>query len=187
MIKSKLFVLKKKITINEKKILLSVVSDLNKVHIPSTFRKNNETHGTNHGRRTGAVNQRLGRQMTLGKVYFQGKIKKSVWLEKYPGVYRKLKKFMKSHRPDFSFHAVGINKNIVCKKHIDGKNAGRSVIVGSGEYKGGETVLYTKPIQEFNISNYSIEFNGSEVFHRNKKFSGTRYSFVFHSTKKPQK
>lgn len=173
----------KKLSLTEQNILYEISLLLNSIHIPTTYRNQHETHGTNHARRTGAIRQIKGRQMSLGLVYFQGKYKKSVWLLRYPKIYKLLRDFMRSHRPNFKFGTIGVNKNVRCKKHIDHKNAGISVIVGAGNYDGGSTVLYTPKRKEYNIKRNSLMFDGSKIEHASTAFTGTRYSLVYFSVK----
>ena len=69
-----------------------------------------------------------------------------------------------------------------CKKHIDSKNVGESLLVGFGDYTGGETSIYLDKEHVFDIQNNSLIFNGSEIEHRSLPFKGTRYSLVFFKT-----
>ncbi len=92
------------------------------------------------------------------------------------------KKFIKSHYPSFKIRSVYVNKNTICKEHLDSKNVGESLLVGFGKYTGGQTILRTrsddKP-KSFHIKTNSLIFNGSEIPHKSEPFKGTRYSLVF--------
>ena len=90
------------------------------------------------------------------------------------------KKFIKSHYPEFKFQSVYVNRNTVCKKHLDSSNVGESLLVGFGPYTKGHTVLYLNNKQhKFNIKTNSLLFNGSEIPHKSEPFNGIRYSLVF--------
>ena len=92
------------------------------------------------------------------------------------------KEFIKSHYPEFKFRSVYVNRNTICKKHLDSKNTGESLLVGFGSYTGGKTVIYNtkgKNPKKFNIKSHSLIFNGSELLHKSESFKGTRYSLVF--------
>ena len=73
-----------------------------------------------------------------------------------------------------------VNKNTVCKEHLDSKNVGESLLVGLGPYTAGRTILYIddKP-KYFHIKTNSLIFNGSEILHKSEPVKGTRYSLVF--------
>jgi hypothetical protein len=76
---------------------------------------------------------------------------------------------------DFEFNGVQINKNLLCPPHKDTKNIGNSLLIGLGNYTGGETLIdgvkhdiyYTPTI-----------FNGYEKEHSVCPFDGERYSVV---------
>ena len=90
------------------------------------------------------------------------------------------KKFIDSHYPEFEFDSVYVNKNVKCKKHLDSKNVGTSLLVGFGDYLGGESVLYiNNEAEKMNIQICSVIFNGSKIEHESLPFTGTRYSLVF--------
>ena len=84
--------------------------------------------------------------------------------------------FIKSHHPEFKFTSVYVNRNTVCKQHLDSRNVGESLLVGFGDYTGGETFLLEL---QFDISKKSLIFNGSKIPHGSEPFIGTRYSLVF--------
>ena len=90
------------------------------------------------------------------------------------------KKFINNHYPNFDFNGVYVNKNTVCKKHLDSKNVGESLLVGFGPFTGGESVLYINDKEHnVNIKTNSLIFNGSEIPHKSLPFEGTRFSLVF--------
>ena len=68
----------------------------------------------------------------------------SNYTKKYPHIMPLFKKFIDSHSPDFEFSSVYVNKNVKCKKHFDSKNVGVSILVGCGNYTGGNTNIYDK-------------------------------------------
>ena len=162
----------------DKSILRQIYEELEQINIPISFRRTGG--GTHHGIKTGANTQIDARQTSFGKVKYKGEIKESKSSIRYPYILPLFRQFMKSHCPKFKFKCVYVNKNTVCKEHLDSKNAGESLLVGLGNYTGGQTVLYIddKP-KKFHIKGNSLIFNGSEIPHNSEPFKGTRYSLVF--------
>ena len=171
--------IKTKLTNRDKDILSEIYNELEQITLNKSIHSKNRGHAV----RTGTIKQLDARQSGFGEVYYQGKIKESCINKKYPQMIDLFKKFIKSHYPKFKFSGVYVNKNTVCKKHIDSKNTGESLLVGFGPYTFGKTVLYPiglKP-KKFHIKTSSLIFNGSEITHNSEPFNGTRYSLVFYN------
>tara|TARA_R110000796_G_scaffold75419_1_gene169195 strand:- start:1816 stop:2337 length:522 start_codon:yes stop_codon:yes gene_type:complete len=165
-----------KLSPEDKTILQEIYEELEDINIPTTY-KSNEKNGAHHAVKTGAVSQKYARQTVFGII--RGKTK-SKHTKKYPWILELLKEFMDSHHPDFKFTSVYVNRNVVCKKHLDSKNTGESLLVGLGSYTGGQTTLYIDgKTKKFHIKSQSLIFNGSEISHKSEKFKGIRYSLVF--------
>ena len=81
---------------------------------------------------------------------------------------------------DFYFNSVQINKNTNCKPHKDAGNIGYSIIIGLGDYIGGELCV-EKPddIYEINIRKKFFIFDGSKYTHWTNDFINDRYSLIF--------
>jgi hypothetical protein len=171
---------KTKLSVRDKEILQEIYEELEDIHIPTTFVKRNNTGGNNHSVKTGTTHQKNARQSCFGKIRIGTRRVNSVITNKYPHIMKFFKKFIKVHNPKFKFSSVQVNKNTICKKHLDSINTGESLLVGFGKYTGGRTVLYinNKP-KKFHIKTNSLIFNGSEIEHKSEKFKGTRYSLVF--------
>ena len=172
--------IKTKLSDKDKDILAEIYNELEQIHIQSTF---STGKGQYHAIKTGTNNQKAGRQTSFGITYYRGNKQKSKSTIKYPYFMILFKKFMNSHYPEFKFKTVFVNKNTICKEHLDSNNTGESLLVGFGSYTGGKTVLYTgknfdKP-KKFHIKTFSLIFNGSEIPHESESFNGTRYSLVF--------
>ena len=164
-----------------KQILKEIYEELEAITIPTTY-SSTSVKGHYHARKTGSTNQKYGRQTCFGLTNYRGKQRTSKSTKKYPYILPLFTRFIQSHRPDFKFSSVYVNRNVVCKKHLDSKNVGESLLVGIGDYyTGGQTTLYIngKPTI-FNIKSQSLIFNGSEIPHQSEKFEGTRYSLVFY-------
>ena len=152
---------------------------MEEITLPTTY----AIKAQGHQLRTGSNKQRGARQTSFGQTYYQGKWKQSNSTIKYPYMMPLFKEFIKSHYPEFKFKCVYVNRNVICKKHLDSHNIGESLLVGFGPYTGGKTVVYDndgKNPKKFNIRSYSLIFNGSELSHKSEPFDGTRYSLVFY-------
>ena len=169
----------KKLSEEDRDILNNIYDKLEKITVPKRYQR---TAAQGHSLRTGACNQKNARQVCFGIVKYQGKYTISKYSKIYPEMMDLFKEFIDSHFPDFEFTSVYVNKNVECKKHIDSKNVGESLLVGLGDYTNGETSLYLDKEHIFDIQNNSLIFNGSEIEHRSLPFKGTRYSLVFFKT-----
>lgn len=165
---------------NDKFILAKIYETLEGITLPIAYCGENRV-GSHHARKIGVTNQRDARQTVFGMTYYRGLLQASSYSKKYPHVMTLFKEFIDSHYRDFEFKSVYVNRNTVCKKHLDSKNTGTSLLVGLGSYTGGETILYNKDGVEskFNINTHSLIFNGSKIPHSSEPFEGTRYSLVF--------
>jgi hypothetical protein len=171
--------IKTKLTVKDKEILSEIYDDLEEIILPTSY-SSKGIKGHHHSVKTGTTNQKDARQVCFGKVKYKGTIQESSYYKKYPHMMSLFKKFINSHYPSFKFRSVYVNKNTVCKEHLDSKNVGESLLVGFGKYTGGQTILCSddKP-KSFHIKTNSLIFNGSEIPHKSEPFKGTRYSLVF--------
>lgn len=162
----------------DKNILTELYNELDKITIPTTFRSEG-VKGGYHASKIGVTNQRNARQTIFGLSKHRGVKQESRYTRKYPHILPLFRKFIQSHHPQFEFSSVYVNKNTVSKMHLDAENAGVSLLVGIGDFNGGETVLYLPAEEKFDIKTHSLVFNGSKISHKSEPFEGTRYSFVF--------
>lgn len=103
---------------------------------------------------------------------------------KYKKLFNETKKLMKLKDPKFKFTSIQYNKNQRAARHRDAKNMGVSYIVGLGNYKGGELIIFDeneKNPKKHNIRNRFYSFNGSIYPHETAPFKGERYTLVFYS------
>jgi len=156
---------------NDKLKLELILKELEIMHLPTTF-KTNSKHEANHAIKVGVTNQ-IGARQTLFK-------KDSKSALRYPHFINICQEFLNSHMPYFKYDCIYVNKNTICKPHLDGKNSSNTLLIGLGDYSEGETLLHTihKDI-EIDIKMKSLLFNGSKIIHSSKRFLGTRYSLVF--------
>lgn len=103
---------------------------------------------------------------------------------KYKKLFKESKKLMRMKDPKFKFTSIQYNKNHRAARHRDAKNTGVSYIVGLGNYKGGELIIFDE--NEKNPVKHDIKgkfntFDGSKYPHETAPFSGERYTLVFYS------
>jgi len=80
--------------------------------------------------------------------------------------------------PDFHWLSIQVNVNYETEPHLDKGNRGESAIIGFGDYSGGDLVVNEVDVS---IKNRVIYFDGSQLLHYTRPFTGTRYSVVFHT------
>lgn len=123
------------------------------------------------------------RAMTLGMI--KARISRIYGLSsmsrRLPHVYEAVKKWGESFVP-FHFDAIHVNKNVVCPRHLDPTNTGKSCLVSIGDYQGCNLVI--ENVGEFDTRYQPIIFDGTKSFHYNTPLEGgTKYSFVFFPNK----
>ena len=80
------------------------------------------------------------------------------------------------------YNAVQVNHGVKAKKHIDGSNVGRSVIVGLGDYEGGKLRVFNKEDTDhvaYDVKESPTMFNGALYKHETEDFTGERYTIIF--------
>lgn len=168
-----------KLSEEDKDILDEIYENLEEITLPTTF-SSKGVKGHHHAVKIGVTKQKNARQACFGIVNYKGKFTTSKYLQKYPEIMGLFKEFVDSHYAGFDFNSVYVNKNVVCKWHIDSKNVGESLLVGVGNYTGGQSALrINNKERKFHIKSQSLLFNGSEIEHRSLPFKGIRYSLVF--------
>lgn len=85
------------------------------------------------------------------------------------------------------FTSIQINDSFLCASHKDKHNDGDSYIVGFGSYTGGELVLKNPTDTDYNIRHRPLLFNGAEIEHYTKQFTGRRFTLVYHTLIPPPK
>lgn len=95
----------------------------------------------------------------------------------YPLLYNELKKMISIIAPNHKYDSITLNHNFKCVPHYDAKNKSPSVIVGLGDYAGGECVVEGVA---YNIKHNPLSFNGSFLRHWTNNFCGERWSVVYY-------
>jgi len=106
------------------------------------------------------------RSITLGMI--KARVQKTYGLsyqsKKHPELYEAIKSLGEQIVP-FEFNAIHVNHNVVCPKHLDPNNSGKSVLVSIGDYEGCELEIEGKGI--FNTKYKPLVFDGSKLPHWN--------------------
>lgn len=99
----------------------------------------------------------------------------------YPEIYQEILRIGNSYCP-FKFTSIHLNKNVVCPKHVDNKNNGKSMIISFGNYTGCNLVVNDNV---YDANCIPIIFDGSKLEHWNTDdLQGTKYSLVFFNGEK---
>jgi len=124
------------------------------------------------------LNSGLGRSQTFGIVNKRCEIPdlaRQCWLRPY--LYHLLLDFAKKYIK-ISWTGIQVNQDYHSKPHRDAGNNGNSIIVGFGDYTGGELNCWGVP---HDIRHKPLIFDGSKELHWTLPWVGTRYSLVFHT------
>jgi len=119
-----------------------------------------------------------GRSQCFGLVNKRAEIpdlSRQCWL--HPYLYHLLLDFAKRY-VKISWTGIQINQDYASKPHKDTGNHGNSIIVGFGNYTGGELNVWGVA---HDIRHKPLIFDGSENTHWTLPWVGTRYSMVFHT------
>jgi hypothetical protein len=125
-----------------------------------------------------------GRTMTLGFGDTRHGIKEYSRNQKYPELLKAVAEFGNLIVPKgWDYNGITINEGVKANKHKDSKNLGRSVIIGIGDFKGGDIKVWDandKDPKVFDLHDKPVFFNGGLLFHQTTPFSGERYTMVFY-------
>ena len=110
----------------------------------------------------------------------------SWWSTKYPHVYDKLRALLEKYDPSFSYTHITLNRNLRCKRHTDGGNAGPSYIAAFGNFKGGKLLVEAPgggvPEMELDLKSRFVKFNGKTQPHETMAFTGERFTLVYYTS-----
>ncbi len=94
--------------------------------------------------------------------------------KEHPEVYKALVEFGEAIVPKgWDFQTIQLNHNVKAKKHSDKHNVGKSVIIGIGDYTGGELRVFSPDSskhQDYNLKDTPVMFNGSVLPHEGQQF-----------------
>jgi len=117
-------------------------------------------------------------------------IYKKMWktklYEENPEIMRILQDFGRLYFPEYEFTDAQINYNWGAPPHKDKGNYGDSIIIGLGNYSGGELCLQNDndEFDNHDIHYRLLKFNGAKYTHYVLPYSGDRMSVVFYNINK---
>ena len=104
------------------------------------------------------------------------KVGLSYMSRKFPIIYKELLRIGNDICP-FEFNSIQVNRNLVCPKHIDKSNVGKSLLVSFGNYEGCNIVIGGV---EYDAFHRPVIFDGAKIEHWNTPLeTGIKYSLVF--------
>jgi hypothetical protein len=109
----------------------------------------------------------------------------SYWSTEYEELYAFFQALIHRVHPEHHYTNITVNKNLVCKKHTDGGNTGRSYIISFGKFTGGRLIIEKKgggDPRPVDIYRKFVAFEGSLQPHETEAYEGERYSAVFYAS-----
>ncbi len=97
--------------------------------------------------------------------------------QQHPILYQLCQDYIKELNPEFHYTSITLNKNLVCKEHRDSNNKSLSLIIGIGDYEGGN--LYIEGVKH-NIKDNPVIFNGNNLHYNDEITYGDKYSLVYY-------
>jgi hypothetical protein len=150
--------------------------------IPKPSEKGN-SH-TNRGNIIGTI----GRTMTFGFGDNRRGFNFFKTNKQYPELFNAIVAFGNQIVPKgWEYQTITLNHGVKAKKHIDSKNAGKSVIIGIGDFTGGDIRVWNshnKDPRDKNLHDHPVMFNGGILPHETQPFKGDRYTMVFYRQKR---
>lgn len=165
----------------------TLLTELHKIRIPTLGRPTKPHRRAYHGTRADQIGS-IGRTVTMG----YGNTRRNGTAEfaanaKWPTVLRALIEFGNRVVPEgWTYTAITLNHGVQAKKHLDGNNIGRSVIVGIGDYTGGELRVWDandENPQDWDLKDRPTLMNGALLPHETQPFTGERYTMIFYQHK----
>ena len=169
------------------KLRHELLEQLQKVSIPRIQKSHFDKAGKLIAQRDRVIGS-IGRTMNLGFGRTRHGYREYVANAKYPDLFRSIVAFANQCVPTgWTYQSITLNYGVKAKLHVDGQNLGDSVIVGIGDYTGGELNVYPNfeaTPEVFNIHDNPLKFNGSVYPHETQSFEGERYTLIFFCQKR---
>lgn len=134
----------------------------------------------NRARKLGSI----GRTTTFGYGDTRHGIKEYATNAKHPELLRALVAFGNCVVPlNWEYNGITLNFGVKANKHKDTKNLGPSVIIGIGDFTGGDIKVWDaedKDPKVIKLHDQPVMFNGGLLFHQTTPFKGERYTMIFY-------
>ena len=166
-----------------------LLEELSKVTIPKIMKSTYDEEGnvitSNRDRIIGSI----GRTTNFGFGRTRSGYKPYATNKRAPELFRALVRFGNLVVPKgWKYQSITLNHGVRAKKHVDGQNNGRSVIIGIGDYTGGAVNVFKedgsnrKPVD---VKDKPLMFNGAIYPHSTTPFKGERYTIIFFRQRRP--
>ena len=163
-----------------------LLTELRKIRIP-TLGNPTKPHRYRHRTRADQIGS-IGRTATLGfgNTRFHG-IAEFSYNAKWPAALKALIEFGNLIAPEgWDYTTITLNHGVQALKHKDGRNVGRSIIVGFGDYTGGALRVWDandENPQDLDLKDRPTLMNGALLPHETQPFTGERYTVIYYRQK----
>jgi hypothetical protein len=165
----------------------ALLAELRKIVIPTLGNPSKPERRKRHGVRADTIGS-IGRSATFGfgRTRMYG-IAEFRFNKKFPEVCRALINLGNViAEPGWRYTAITLNHGVQAKKHRDTSNVGRSIIVGIGNYTGGDLRVWgtdDAAFEDMDLHDRPTMFNGAVRTHETQPFEGERYTIIYYSQK----
>jgi hypothetical protein len=130
----------------------------------------------------------VGRTMTLGYGDTRRGYKEFSTNKRFAAAFKLLVEFGNAVVPvGWDYNTITLNKGVLAKKHKDSQNLGRSVLIGLGDYEGGQIRVWDRhdenPV-DYETKMQPAMFNGGLQYHETQPFTGERFTIIYYRQKK---
>ena len=120
-----------------------------------------------------------GESTTFGMVFSRRlqRYQESYTCRNNPRLYKLLQELAKAEIPEFSYTTIGVNKNVVTRRHTDKYNVGPTMILALGDFEGGDLVVRDKtfPLSEKKW----LYFWGKDEHYNTQLCKGVKYTITY--------
>lgn len=161
-----------------------LLTELRKIRIPTLGPPTKPNRLAAHRSRADQIGS-IGRSATFGfgNTRYRG-INEFSFNKKHPEVLRALIELGNLIVPaDWEYTTITLNHGVQARKHLDSRNVGKSVIIGFGDYDGGELRVWDandENPRDINLKDRPHMFNGSLLPHETQPFTGNRYTIIYY-------
>jgi hypothetical protein len=165
----------------------ALLTELAKVTIPTLGKESSAERRAHHGTRADNIGT-IGRTATLGygRTRMYG-IAEFRFNKKWPALLRALINFGNVIAPvGWKYTAITLNHGVKARRHKDTTNVGRSIIIGIGDYEGGDLRVWTPDDASFadmDLRDRPTMFNGALLAHETQPFTGNRFTIIYYKQK----
>jgi len=165
----------------------TLLAELKKVTIPTLGNPSKPERRKHHGVRADVIGS-IGRTATFGfgRTRMNG-IAEFRFNKKWPDLLRALINFGNTiAEPGWRYTAITLNHGVQAKAHRDTSNVGRSIIIGIGDYTGGELRVWEPDgafYTDLDLRDRPTLFNGALRTHETQPFSGDRFTIIYYRQK----